>query len=180
MRVFDEGMREVPEPDLSAGRVERRRVPVGLAWVVDEPELTEERVVAEYPETGGRDVAVAVVSPERGHWEASWGFGGACPYDEEVPADWPHGPCETSWEVGVWVPYTEPELAERAAREAEAEAGRIAHERREAMLGALPSEQAAQDDALCALYEMCEAQRAVIDSQDDAICAVYEMMAGGE
>ncbi len=33
-------------------------------------------------------------------------------------------------------------------------------------------------ERLCALYELCEAQRAVIEEQDDAICAVYEMIGG--
>lgn len=176
MKVFSEQMEAIEVPDLAAGRVERRRVPVGLAWVVDSPEVAEERVVAEYPETGGRDVALVVVSPEEGHWEASWEFGSPCPYDGEVPPDWPRQDCATSWEVGVWVPYTEGELAERAAREAEREELARAAEEREAMVSALPDEQAAQDDALCALYEMCEAQAAVIAEQDDAICAVYEMI----
>ncbi len=178
MMVFDEGMRALADPDLSEGRVERRRVPVRLSWAVDEPEVAEERVVAEYPETGGRDVELAVVSPERGHWEASWAYATPCPYDVGVPADWPHEACATTWEVGVWVPLTEEERAERARLEREAEAERAASEGREAMLAALPSEQAAQDDALCALYELCEAQRAVIEEQDDAICAVYEMIGG--
>lgn len=176
MKVFSEQMEEIEVPDLAAGKVERRSVPVGLAWVVDSPEVAEERVVAEYPETGGRDVALVVVSPEEGHWEASWDFAGPCPYDEEVPPDWPHGECRTLWDVGVWVPYTAEELAERARLAAEREELAKKAGEREAMISALPDEQAAQDDALCALYELAEGQAAVIAEQDDAICAVYEMI----
>lgn len=69
------------------------------------------------------------------------------------------------WEDVVrWVPYTQAEL------EARAEA-----QRRERWLS---EGQAESDEALCGLYEMLEAQRAVIEEQDDAICAVYEMMGG--
>lgn len=89
--------------------------------------------------------------------------------DQRWVVDDPGSPGRDAWDeverVLRWVPYTEGELA--ALAEAEA---------REAALAALPGEQAAQDDALCALYEMCEAQAKTIAEQDDAICAVYEMI----
>ena len=134
------------EPDPEAGGSVARSVAVVHSWVVDEPARVVEEVVAYYPETGGRDVELVVEVPEQGHWET------------------------------VWVPWTGEELAERARLAAEAEAAREAFEAREVWLASAPGEQAAQDDAICALYELCEAQRGVIESQDDAICAVYEMI----
>lgn len=181
MKVFDAHMREVESPDERLGRLRSESLPVAHRWVVDEPELTEERVVAEYPETGGRDVAVVVVSPERGHWETLWPDGSPCPWDGEPSEWWPRdAPVPSLWEVLRWEPYTAEELEERRLMEERREALAREQGAREAMLLALPGEQAAQDDALCALYELAEAQREVIESQDDAICAVYEMMAGGE
>lgn len=177
MRVFDEAMREVAEPDLSAGRVSSELLPVVHRWVVDEPAVEREEVVAYYPETGGFDVRTVVEVPERGHWETAWAGGGACPWDGEPSEWWPRDePVPSLWEVGVYAPYAPEELEERRLLEERRAALERAQADREAMLLALPGEQAAQDDALCALYELCEAQREVIESQDDAICAVYEMM----
>ena len=76
-------------------------------------------------------------------------------------------PAEARWEdVLRWVPYTQAEL------EARAEA-----QRRERWLS---EGQAESDEAMCGLYEMLEAQRAVIEEQDEALCALYEMISGGE
>lgn len=155
------------------------------------------RLVPDVAESGRREAVEA--RPERGHleWRAFY-FEDGTSHEVEGPGD-PHvgeagwvdlpgeepravrgaeqawvvdeaareaRPEEPLWEdVLRWVPYTEAEREE--AREA-AERG--------AALGSLHADQAAQDDALCALYEMCEAQAKVIAEQDDAICAVYEMI----
>ena len=99
-------------------------------------------------------------------------------YDGPLPPEEMSGLGEVpgTWDVEVWVPWTGEELAERARLAAEAEAAREAFEAREVWLDSAPAEQASQDDAICALYELCEAQREVMESQDDAICAVYEMI----
>lgn len=176
---YDDSLRPLAsEPDASLGRGVPRGVAVVHRWEVDEEPLYEERVVAEYPETGGRDVALVEVSPGRGHWETLDGSGRPVGYDGPLPPDDMAGLGEVpgTWDVEVWVPWTGEELAERARLAEEAEAAREAYEARERWLERAPSEQAAQDDALCALYELCEAQREVIESQDDAICAVYEMI----
>lgn len=166
------------EPDASLGRGVARAVAVRHLWVVDEEAVYEERVVAEYPETGGRDVELVEASPGRGHWETQDASGSPVAYDGPLPPEEMSGLGEVpgTWDVEVWVPWTGEELAERARLAAEAEAAREAFEAREVWLDSAPAEQAAQDDAICALYELCEAQREVMESQDDAICAVYEMI----
>lgn len=166
------------EPDPASGRGVPRSVAVAHRWVVDEEPAYEERVVAEYPETGGRDVELVEASPGRGHWETEDASGSPVAYDGPLPPEEMSGLGEVpgTWEVAVWVPWTGEELAERARLAAEAEAAREAFEAREVWLACAPAEQAAQDDAICALYELCEAQREVMESQDDAICAVYEMI----
>lgn len=166
------------EPDASLGRGVARAVAVRHLWVVDEEAVYEERVVAEYPETGGVDVALVEVSPGSGHWETTDASGLPVAYDGPLPPEEMSGLGEVpgTWDVEVWVPWTGEELAERARLAAEAEAAREAFEAREVWLDSAPDEQAAQDDAICALYELCEAQREVMESQDDAICAVYEMI----
>ena len=166
------------EPDASLGRGVARAVAVVHRWEVDEEPLYEERVVAEYPETGGRDVELVEVSPGRGHWETEDASGSPVAYDGPLPPEEMSGLGEVpgTWEVAVWVPWTDGELAERAALAEQEAAAREAFEGRERWIGQAPAEQAAQDDAICALYELCEAQREVMESQDDAICAVYEMI----
>lgn len=166
------------EPDASLGRGVARAVAVRHLWVVDEEAVYEERVVAEYPETGGVDVALVEVSPGSGHWETTDASGIPVAYDGPLPPEEMSGLGEVpgTWDVEVWVPWTGEELAERARLAEEAEAAREAFEAREVWLACAPGEQASQDDAICALYELCEAQRGVMESQDDAICAVYEMI----
>ena len=166
------------EPDASLGRGVARAVAVRHLWVVDEEAVYEERVVAEYPETGGVDVALVEVSPGSGHWETTDASGIPVAYDGPLPPEEMSGLGEVpgTWDVEVWVPWTGEELAERARLAEEAEAAREAFEAREVWLACAPGEQAAQDDAICALYELCEAQRGVMESQDDAICALYEMI----
>ena len=166
------------EPDASLGRGVARAVAVRHLWVVDEEAVYEERVVAEYPETGGVDVALVEVSPGSGHWETTDASGLPVAYDGPLPPEEMSGLGEVpgTWEVAVWVPWTDGELAERAALAEQEAAAREAFEGRERWIGQAPAEQADQDDAICALYELCEAQREVMESQDDAICALYEMI----
>ncbi len=166
------------EPDPETGGSVARSVAVVHSWVVDEPARVVEEVVAYYPETGGGDVELVVEVPEQGHWETRMADGREPAFRGPLPPEEMSGLGEVpgTWDVEVWVPWTGEELAERARLAAEAEAAREAFEAREVWLASAPGEQAAQDDAICALYELCEAQRGVIESQDDAICAVYEMI----
>ena len=144
------------EPDASLGRGVARAVAVRHLWVVDEEAVYEERVVAEYPETGGVDVALVEVSPGSGHWETTDASGLPVAYDGPLPPEEMSGLGEVpgTWEVAVWVPWTDGELAERAALAEQEAAAREAFEGRERWIGQAPAEQAAQDDAICAVYEM--------------------------
>lgn len=179
MLIVDESGAVLAEPDTGSGRVEERVLAVTVTWVVDEPERGHEEVVAEYPATGGRDVAWVVDEPERGHWEASDADGSPVPlWDGGVPADWPREvPMADLWRYAVYVPYTEAELAEReAAREAAAEAARAAAER-EAWLGAAPGD---LDDALQAVAELgaiADGTAATVEEVLDAVAELGSMLA---
>lgn len=174
MLILDESGAVVADPDLESGRVVERALAVTVSWAVDEPERGHEEVVAEYPETGGRDVAWVVDEPERGHWEASDAAGGPVElWDGEVPHDWPHElPMADVWRYGVYVPYTGAELAEVAAeRRAAEEAARAAAER-EAWLAAAPGE---LDDAQQAVAELGVVAADTALTMEDLLDAVAEI-----
>ena len=173
MKVFDENMNEIPEPDLSFGRLEERSKPITHHYVVDVEEVTHEEVIMEYP-NGGKDVIFVVDVEEEGHWEARDEDGNIVDSTDVIPDDAPHELDISSvhrWLV--YIPYTIEELAEiEASKQAEAEALAEA-EAREAFLIAAPVVQAEQDAAICELYEQNLAMQA---ESDQAITDLYEML----
>lgn len=172
MKIFDEQMIELSEPDLSLGRLEERSKPIMYHYVVDVEEVTHDEVLREYP-NGGKDVIFVVDVEEEGHWEARDEDGNIVESTDVIPDDAPHELDISSvhrWLV--YIPYTAEELAEiEAAKQAEAEALAEA-EAREAFLAAAPSVQAEQDAAICELYEQNLAMQA---ESDQAITDLYEM-----
>lgn len=124
MIIYDESGERLDSYDTDAGSVRIEEKAVLHRWAVDAEEAGEYVTVAEYPETGGKDVEWRVTSPEEGHWETVDAESGeaVADYDGVVPEDLPHD-VETPdiWEYGVYVPYTEEELAQIAADKAEAE-----------------------------------------------------------
>lgn len=173
MKVFDEEMNEISEPDLEIGRLEERSKPITHHYVIDVEEVTHEEVIAEYP-NGGKDVIFVVDVEEEGHWEARDEDGNIVESTDVIPDDAPHEldiPSMYRWLA--YVPYTAEELAEiEAAKRVEAEAQAEA-EAREAFLVAAPSIQAEQDAAICELYEQNLAMQA---ESDQAITDLYEML----
>ena len=131
MIVYDESGERLDSYDPDAGRVRIEEKDVLHRWVVDSEEAGEYVTVAEYPETGGKDVEWRVTRPEEGHWETVDAESGevVADYGGVVHEDLPHDVGTPDiWEYGVYVPYTEEELAqmEAARQEAEAEAERRA------------------------------------------------------
>ena len=173
MKIFDEQMIELSEPDLSLGRLEERSKPIMYHYVVDVEEVTHEEVLREYP-NGGKDVIFVVDVKEEGHWEARDDDGNIVETDETIPDDAPHEidiPSVYKWLT--YIPYTPEELeaikeAERAEAEAQAKA-----EECEAFLETAPTIQAEQDAAICELYEQNLAMQA---ESDQAITDLYEML----
>lgn len=132
------------------------------------PEVTERRVVREYP-NGGKDVETFVVSPEVGKWAVETDGGIDVSGLVEVPswAEKSQSPVRFSDTVMVFHQWTPGEAEEHAANE----------ERRELLDDMLQSGFVdGTDEALCELYELSLAQQEVMDEQDAAICALYEMM----
>lgn len=169
MRIVDAEGAEVESPDLSLGHLVADRLLIARHPAV---EAVEEQghweTVAEYPETGGRDVVWAV-DVEAVEAAEAW--------DE--------------WEdVWRYVLYTPEELAEieRERAEAEearkkAEEARKKEEERDAITDATPARfeaveavQLDHDEAVASLYEAVAASRI---ETDEAIVALYESMIGG-
>ena len=173
MRIVDAEGAEVESPDLSLGHLVADRLLIAHHPAV---EAVEEQghweTVAEYPETGGRDVVWAV------DVEAV-----------EVAEAW------DEWEdVWRYVPYTPDELAEIERERAEAEAAaeearkkaeeaRKKEEERDAITDATPARfesveavQLDHDEAVASLYEAVAASRI---ETDEAIVALDESMIGG-
>ena len=69
MTVYDESWNPVEDPDPALGRIETRARRLLMRYEEESPGRCREEVVAEYPETGGKDVEIVVDVEEQGHWE---------------------------------------------------------------------------------------------------------------
>lgn len=177
MTIFNESGNIIESPNLELGRLEDRQMTVVYEWFVDSPEQTHKEVIAEYPETGGQDIAIIVDVPEQGHWEVTDEDGNEVNgFDGEIP-DWipREEPSNGTWHYLVYVPYTQEELEEfeRAREEAEEQAKKYEAERKFIENGERIQDE--QDEAICALFE---AQQEMQDQIDEAICEMYEMTLG--
>lgn len=187
MKVFDENWNEIESPDLEVGAVEMESVDVIHTWIVDSPEQSHERVLAVYPETGGKDVEIVIDEPEQGHWETRGMDGNLLPCDD-VPDDLSKdNPVQCVWDALRYRLLTEEELSQRAEQRKRKEEERELKEQREAFLESAPERltaaeecQSEADDALCALYEESLQQQTILSEQDDAICELYELVRGGD
>lgn len=114
MIVFDEYDNIIDNPDLNLGYIEKKLIPVIHKYIVDEPAITHEVVIREYPETGGKDVEIVVDVPEQGHWETTDQNGKPITEFNGSLVGFPKDrPIEDTWEYGLYIPYTEDELAQR-------------------------------------------------------------------
>lgn len=178
MAVYDKDFNIVGNPSTDHGRIEAVPVAVDFRYVIDSEEVSHEEVIAEYPETGGADVAIVIDSPEMGHWEARIAESG-----KEIGFDfegWPDnvGNFTDYVMMDIYEPFTPEEKEEHDRIAEEAENERSSAEEREELLESLPELMESTDDAICELYEQTLAQSDIIDQQDAAICALYEMMIG--
>lgn len=124
MVIYDESGSKVEDIDESKGYVEMKSKAVTHTYKVDVEGKTHFEVIAEYPETGGQDVAEVVDVEEQGHWETTDAETGEVveDYDLPIPDDWPHeSPVRNVWQYGVYHEYTAEELAKREKDEQEAQ-----------------------------------------------------------
>lgn len=187
MLILDENGAVVTDLDLEAGCLEERHRNIVHRYVVDMEEENHEEIVAEYPETGGKDVAIVIDVEEQGHWETRIETGEVVEFEGIIPDDTPHEiELHDAERYMLYRLYTADELAEKARREEEHERAKAEEAEREKFIAAAPARldsteanQADTDEAMCELYETTLAQQATIDEQDAAICALYEMQLGG-
>ena len=162
MLILDEAGSVVTDPDLEKGRLEARQRRVTHRYVVDVEEQSHEEVVAEYPETGGKDVAIVVDVEERGHWETRLGTGELIEFDGAIPEDVPHeAELVGAQSYMLYVPCTPDELTEIA---------RVGEERKR-----LEEESAARESFLVAAPERLTALEA---ASDDVLLLMADMIGG--
>lgn len=161
MVFIDETGKRVDGCDPEVSRAEVRERDVVRTWVVDAEEVSHEVVVAEYPETGGKDVEIVIESEETGHWETRLAATGEqVEFDAgEIPDDAPHGRDVVDVQRYVAVrPLTDEELsAARKEREGIERERAKAEERERAMddvPGRVDALEAASDDVLLLVADM--------------------------
>ena len=126
MTVYDASGLAIEDPDLSRGRLVDHVEEVEFTHVTDSEGSGHWETVAEYPQTGGKDVEWVVDEPATGHWEASLADGtpvDLATYDGPAPdGSWDESEVRTvPWLKAVYKPYTEEELAQVEAERAESE-----------------------------------------------------------
>lgn len=190
MFIYDENGLKIENPNLDIGRLEERERRVVHRWIVDAEEVSHEEVITEYA-NGGKDVAIIVDVPERGHWETRLAdsgelieFGGII--DDYVSHDMNIDDVETYF---VYKLYTDEELenieTERiktAEAQAKAEADALFLKEAPSRLKTVESMQGEfnqftedYDTVVCELYEQSLSQQNLLAEQDAAICELYEL-----
>lgn len=186
MRTYDEEMNRIETPDIEAGRLEQRERAVVHRWVVEVEEEGHDEVIAEYPETGGRDVAYVVDVEERGHWETRTEEGEIVEFDEEIPDGLPHDADIPDVELfTVYVPYTDAELAAMVEEKEDAARAMAESEAREKFLASAParteaieSSQDEQMDALAELGVLAADNAVTLEDVLDAVAELGALVAG--
>lgn len=165
MVVYNENGDRIESPNLDAGYVEPIQIRIYHAYVVDVPAVTHEVVIAEYPETGGKDVEIVEDEPEQGHWETRYEDGSLVEdYDGGIPEGLPKGLLTPdAWDCGIYHTYTAEELAEIEEARREAEAVQAKAEEQQAWLDQAPRAMLDIDEELCAVYEQQMAMQLDID-----------------
>lgn len=176
MKVLDIDGNEVTNPDLEAGRLEAESILVTHVWVIDVPEKSHEEVIAEYPETGGKDIATVIDVEEQGHWKTVDVDGEEVGhFDGSIPDDLPHDTQhQDMWSFYRFIPYTAEEIAKRKA-EAEAEAKN--RQERESFLTEAPERVNDAESALAELGEIGSMNNATIEELQQAVAELGAIVA---
>lgn len=127
MNTFDKEMNLIESPNLEKGYLTIETVKLTWNYVLESEEEGHWEVIAEYPETGGKDVEWVVDVPEVGHWAAKYDDGTLVnmeDYDGEERPDesWDKTVVYTTpWTYQLYTLYTDEELKQIAAENAENE-----------------------------------------------------------
>ena len=114
MKVFDENLNLIENPDLTKGRIEESYRPITHHYEITRKEVGHYEVIKAYP-NGGKDVAWVVDVPEKGRWVTCDADGNEIKTNNIIPEDAPHENVIEDHElIGIYKPYTEEELAELA------------------------------------------------------------------
>lgn len=159
--IIDEITKNIIEdPDLNLGYIYSSDLNVKYRYILEKPAEYKDVVIAEYPETGGKDIIQEVVSPEVGHWEMLNEDDEVLPYPITVNTNGFPKEVEIPdiLQLEVYHKYTEFELeeVERQKKEAE-EAAKEAQEKQEimdAMPGRVDDLETAQDDVILLLADI--------------------------
>ncbi len=179
MKIFDIDGKEIENPDIEKGELSCEQVRVVHTWIVDVEEESHEEVVAEYPQTGGKDVAIVIDVEERGHWETRDEEGSVIDFDGSIPDDMPHeNPVEDIWQFQRYRVYTEDELAEIAKRKEEAEAAAAKAAEREEFLEDAPERMDNAETAMGELGAMAASGSAGIEELMAAVAELGALVAG--
>lgn len=115
MFTIDEKTNKIIEnPDLNKGTLIEKSVDVFYKYVLEKEAIFKEIIVAEYPETGGKDIAIEEISPEVGHWEMLDSDGNVLPYPIEFNTEClsKNNITSDSIDFRIYHEYTEEELLE--------------------------------------------------------------------
>lgn len=172
MTVYDASGIALTDPDLSRGRLVDYIEEVAFTHVTDSEGTGHWETVAEYPETGGRDVEWVVDEPAEGHWEARLADGTEVDletYDGPMPdGSWDESEVRiVPWLKAVYEPYTAEELAQLEAEWAESE--------RLAEVADLKARLAETDYVVIKLAEYAQAGREVPEADAERYEAVVAM-----
>lgn len=151
MLILNEQGEKVENPDLEVGRLDVKQRNVVHRYIVDVPEQTHTEVVAEYPETGGKDIAYVVDVPEQGHWATFLENGGEVEFDGDIPDNAHDVDTPDIQTYQVYHVYTAEELEEIKAREAAAKEAAEKAAEREAFIDGAP---ATVDELMLAVAEL--------------------------
>lgn len=127
MNTFNKEMNFIESPDLGKGHLTEKTIELTWNYVLESEEEGHWEVIAEYPDTGGKDVEWAIDVPEVGHWDAKYKDGKPVDMehydgDEQPDESWDKTTvCTTTWTYQLYTPYTKEELEQIAAENAENE-----------------------------------------------------------
>lgn len=114
MKIFDEKMKEIFNPDLENGKLVAESREVFHRYKVTQEEKGHYKTIREYP-NGGKDVDWVVDTPEEGHWVSYDAYGNEVATDIVIPDDAPHElEIPDIEEFYRYLKLTAEELAERA------------------------------------------------------------------
>lgn len=175
MVIYDENGDKLENVDYSRGELEAVSKNVIHKYVVDAEEQGHYETIAEYPETGGKDVEWVVDSEETGHWETVEASNGivVADFDGVISEDWPKDQeIESVWEYGVFKEYTPEQLEaiEEARNKAESEALAKAQLMTAASMFVQANVATMNDEQAASVSELTDVWKEDIAYSKDAIC----------